>query len=253
MNAIIIKDGIPCFVESWPEDFKWCIGDCKEETLDDCSCQIRQEAINKTKADAIARALPIVNVWDFFTEKFGKWYRQDNGAIICEIDSWPYPWPGTVKTIDKYYVKSLVHKSHWIEISKTDFGYYERDSQEVRKEAIAVELILPTQEKKENNLQWPSERSLPNEKRFHELSELLAVMHGDGGHHESKVGTIQAVKDAMELLHTKWIVKEEVSPLVSPESQRKLWNEILVFVDSPIFSDELLKLLQEKFILTRRK
>ena len=32
------------------------------------------------------------------------------------------------------------------------------------------------------------------------LSNLLAVIHGDGGHHEAEVGTEQAVADAIE----KW-------------------------------------------------
>lgn len=41
------------------------------------------------------------------------------------------------------------------------------------------------------------------------LSELLAVMHGDGGHHEEKVGTLQAIKDAQELIHTKWVKQEQ--------------------------------------------
>ena len=37
------------------------------------------------------------------------------------------------------------------------------------------------------------------------ISELLAIMHGDGGHHEDAVGTERAIKDAIGLLHTKWI------------------------------------------------
>ena len=33
------------------------------------------------------------------------------------------------------------------------------------------------------------------------LSNLLAVIHGDGGHHEAEVGTEQAVADAIEKWH----------------------------------------------------
>lgn len=35
------------------------------------------------------------------------------------------------------------------------------------------------------------------------LSELLAVLHGDGGHHEDKVGTVQAVEDAMQVFYKR--------------------------------------------------
>lgn len=35
----------------------------------------------------------------------------------------------------------------------------------------------------------------------HRLSELLSVLHRDGGHHEAKVGTAQAVEDAMQVFY----------------------------------------------------
>lgn len=38
------------------------------------------------------------------------------------------------------------------------------------------------------------------------LRDLLAVIHGDGGHHQVAVGTKQATADAMELVHR---LKEE--------------------------------------------
>lgn len=33
-----------------------------------------------------------------------------------------------------------------------------------------------------------------------ELSNLLALIHRDGGHHEQKVGTVQSIKDAEEVV-----------------------------------------------------
>lgn len=35
-----------------------------------------------------------------------------------------------------------------------------------------------------------------------ELSSLLAIIHRDGGHHEQKVGTVQAIKDAIVKIET---------------------------------------------------
>jgi hypothetical protein len=124
MNAIIIKDGIPCFVEGWPEE-------------KDITASLRGDyAYEQAKADAIARALPISNVWDFFTEKFGKWYRQDNGSIMFEIDSWPYNWPGEFEEIWP------VDKKCYQECEDTCNRCF-------RNKHKAVKLILPTQEKKE--------------------------------------------------------------------------------------------------------
>lgn len=42
------------------------------------------------------------------------------------------------------------------------------------------------------------------------ISELLAVMHGDGGHYQEKHGLAKAIEDAMELLHTKWKSPDQV-------------------------------------------
>jgi hypothetical protein len=56
------------------------------------------------------------------------------------------------------------------------------------------------------------------------LSNLLAVMHGDGGHHEQKVGTVQAVNDALELLHTKWVwiqAAEDINKLMAERDKLK--------------------------------
>lgn len=39
---------------------------------------------------------------------------------------------------------------------------------------------------------------------MHHLGELLAVMHGDGGHYQEYHGTEKAIKDALGLLHKKW-------------------------------------------------
>jgi hypothetical protein len=44
----------------------------------------------------------------------------------------------------------------------------------------------------------------------HAISELLAVMHGDGGHYESKYGTLKALQDAQELLFDKWKAQSQV-------------------------------------------
>jgi len=46
-----------------------------------------------------------------------------------------------------------------------------------------------------------------------ELSELLAVMHGDGGHYEEKHTTVKAVIDAKALLHTKWVTNEHLADI----------------------------------------
>lgn len=46
-----------------------------------------------------------------------------------------------------------------------------------------------------------------------EISELLAVMHRDGGHYQVKVGTIQAIKDAKELLFTEWQSSDQIESL----------------------------------------
>lgn len=43
-----------------------------------------------------------------------------------------------------------------------------------------------------------------------EIGELLAVMHGDGGHYQSKHGTNKAVKDAFELIGNKWVTNEHL-------------------------------------------
>lgn len=37
------------------------------------------------------------------------------------------------------------------------------------------------------------------------MSELLAVLHGDGGHYEQQHGTTKAIEDAKSLIHTKWV------------------------------------------------
>ncbi len=40
------------------------------------------------------------------------------------------------------------------------------------------------------------------------ISELLAVLHGDGGHYEQSNGKLKAIRDAQKLLHIKWIINE---------------------------------------------
>lgn len=42
------------------------------------------------------------------------------------------------------------------------------------------------------------------------LSNLLAVLHGDGGHYEATHGTTKAIQDAIELIHTKWVYNEHL-------------------------------------------
>lgn len=42
------------------------------------------------------------------------------------------------------------------------------------------------------------------------ISDLLAVMHGDGGHYTAKHGLVKSVEDAIELLHTKWKSPDQV-------------------------------------------
>jgi hypothetical protein len=39
----------------------------------------------------------------------------------------------------------------------------------------------------------------------HAIGELLAVLHGDGGHYTAKHGLLKSIKDAQELLHAEWI------------------------------------------------
>ena len=46
------------------------------------------------------------------------------------------------------------------------------------------------------------------EKQSDSLSNLLAVLHRDGGHYEYKHGTKKSIDDAMKLLHTEWILRE---------------------------------------------
>lgn len=53
------------------------------------------------------------------------------------------------------------------------------------------------------------------------ISELLAIMHGDGGHHQEKVGTLQAIKDASELLYTKWVSNEHLKDINQLSEQVK--------------------------------
>lgn len=44
------------------------------------------------------------------------------------------------------------------------------------------------------------------------LRELLAVLHGDGGHHTNKVGIVQSCRDAEEMHHMRCaVVREAVS------------------------------------------
>ena len=54
-----------------------------------------------------------------------------------------------------------------------------------------------------------------NKKIKQALSNLLAVMHGDGGHHEGKVGTLQAIKDAEALLHNKWVIRNSSKEVIT--------------------------------------
>jgi hypothetical protein len=171
MNAIIIKDGIPCFVEGWPEE-------------KDITASLRGDyAYEQAKADAIARALPISNVWDFFTEKFGKWYRQDNGSIMFEIDSWPYNWPGEFEKISQGYWKE---------------GY---------------KLILPTQEKpcdvemhlrnvKAKIEECKKEREATQEKK--ETDGIKATVMGQGYHiNKIKVSPLASPESREELLRAE--------------------------------------------------
>lgn len=37
-----------------------------------------------------------------------------------------------------------------------------------------------------------------NTELIFQLKELLAIIHGDGGHHTEKVGKVQSIKDAID-------------------------------------------------------
>lgn len=40
----------------------------------------------------------------------------------------------------------------------------------------------------------------------HEIRELMAILHGDGGHYVAEHGLLKAIQDAKELINTKWVV-----------------------------------------------
>lgn len=40
------------------------------------------------------------------------------------------------------------------------------------------------------------------------IDNLIAVLHGDGGHYREKHGRLKAIEDAHALLHKKWVVDE---------------------------------------------
>ncbi len=48
-----------------------------------------------------------------------------------------------------------------------------------------------------------------------EVSDLLAILHGDGGHYRAKHGTSKAIKYAIELIHDKWVHVDRVRDLES--------------------------------------
>lgn len=55
-----------------------------------------------------------------------------------------------------------------------------------------------------------------NESINYELGELLAILHGDGGHYQEKHGTLKAIIDAKELSNKEWIIPMEDKNLKRP-------------------------------------
>jgi hypothetical protein len=49
--------------------------------------------------------------------------------------------------------------------------------------------------------------------RLKPVYELLCVLHGDGGHYTQKHGINKAIKDAGDLLHTKWVTNVHMSDI----------------------------------------
>jgi predicted transglutaminase-like cysteine proteinase len=52
------------------------------------------------------------------------------------------------------------------------------------------------------------------DKEVPKISELLAILHGDGGHYQSEHGLDKAIEDAIKLIHTKWVTNERINELV---------------------------------------
>lgn len=66
-----------------------------------------------------------------------------------------------------------------------------------------------------------------------EISELLAIIHGDGGQYHANVGTVQAIKDAKELLFTKWQSPDHVASLQSEiDRLKEQKNDLIEAVES---------------------
>ncbi len=63
------------------------------------------------------------------------------------------------------------------------------------------------------------------------LAELLAILHGDGGHYQQEHGTTKAIEDAINLIHTKWFTNgtmQDINELLrdNKELKTKLQNVV---------------------------
>jgi DNA-binding HxlR family transcriptional regulator len=88
-----------------------------------------------------------------------------------------------------------------------------------------------------------TELAKKREEQLKSTRELLAILHGDGGHYTDEYGLEKSIQDAIELIHTKWILNEQMIDINQQSS--KLNKTIELLKEADLMHEALIKTLNE--------